>query len=51
MKHHKLVSRTPLMAETEYEPGGTSFESKMNFMVAFFGQMVEFIFNKTGGVI
>ena len=51
MRHHRFVSRTPLLAQTEYEPGDTSSESKMNFLVAFFTQSMEFVFNKTGGTL
>ena len=51
MKHHKLVSRTPLTAQTEYEPGETAYESLMNFLVAFVGQVIAFSFAKGGGTL
>ena len=49
MKHHKLVSRTPRLAQQPpFEPGLSSLESKLNFVVAMFNRGVEFAFNKTG---
>ena len=48
MKHHRLISRVPEMAQQQpFEPGTTSLESKLNFVVAMFNRAVEFTFNKT----
>jgi len=49
MKHHKLVSRTPQLAQQPpFVPGITSLESKLNFLVAMWNRGFEFVFNKTG---
>ena len=47
MKHHKLVTRTPLMAQTKYEPHQTAYESKMNYMATLVAQIIHFSFNKS----
>ncbi len=51
MKHHVLVSRMPARAQTDYEPGDTSTEAFWNFLAAFAGQLVQFVFSKTGGTL
>jgi hypothetical protein len=48
MKHHKRISRPPLMASTPFEPGGTSLGSKLNFLIAMTERVIEFVFNVTG---
>lgn len=49
MKHHKLISRTPQLAQGHdpFVPGLTALQSKLNFMVAMFERLIDFTFTKT----
>jgi len=40
MKHHRLVSKTPQVAQS-------NFQAKVDFKVEFTGQLVQIVFNKT----
>lgn len=42
MKHHRLVSKKPQMSQTS-----GNFQAKVDFLVAFTGQLVQVVFNKS----
>lgn len=47
MKHHKLISRIPELAQEDEVPE-TSLEAKMLFLVALVQAMIQFTFQKSG---